>query len=81
MELGVGVRGPEQVAGVEKLAMARQVLLQAIAAGLVDSLSGQADGQPFEHGARLEDLDRLAVADLPYARAAVRLLVPQRRSL
>ena len=73
VELGVRVRGAEQVAGVEELAMEREVLPQALGTGLVDSLGGQADGEPFEHGARLEDLDRFAVADLPHACPAVRL--------
>ena len=42
-------------------------------AGIVDPLGGLADGQPFQDGAGLQDLDRLLVRDLPHARAAVRL--------
>ena len=33
----------------------------------------QPDGEPFEHGAGLEDLDRLLVGDRPHAGSAVRL--------
>ena len=52
--------------------MDREAPLQALGSGLVDALGGQADGQPFQHGARLEDLDRFAIADLPHPCPAVR---------
>ena len=73
MELGIRIGCAEQVAGVEELAMEREAPAQALGPGLVDSLGGLADGEAFEHGARLEDLDGFAVADLPDACPAVRL--------
>ena len=46
---------------------------QTRAARFVDPLGRQADGEPFENGAGLEDLDRLLVRDRPHPRAPVRL--------
>ena len=45
----------------------------AARADVVDPLGRHAHGEPFEHGAGLEDLDRLLVRDGPHAGAAMRL--------
>ena len=73
VQLGVRVRRAEQVAELEQLALTRETCLKTGDARIVDPLGGLADGKPLEDGAGLQDLDRLVVADLPHARAAVRL--------
>ena len=73
VQVGVRIRGAEQVARLEQLAMPRESRTEPLGSRLVDPLGGQAHGEPLEHGARLEDLDRLAVRYLAHARTAVRL--------
>ena len=71
MQLGVRVRGTEEIAALEQLALPRETRLQAGDARIVDALRGLADREPFEHGARLQDLDSLVVGDAPHARAPI----------
>ena len=73
MQVGVRVRCSEEVAPLEKLTVTDEAGLEPRDAGLVDALGGQPDGQAFEHGARLQNLDRLLVRDAPHARAPMRL--------
>ncbi len=73
VQVGVRVRGAEEVARLEQLPVSCERRTQPLRSGLVDPLGGQANGETLEHGAGLEDLDRLTVRDLTHARAAVRL--------
>ena len=73
MQVGIRVRGAEQVAGLEQRAVPCQRGPQPFGAGVVDPLGGEADGKPLEHGTRLEDLDRLDVGDLAHTGASMRL--------
>ena len=63
VQVGVRVRCPEEVAVLEELALTRETCLETGDARIVDALGGLADGKALEDGARLQDLDRLVVAD------------------
>ena len=61
VQVGVRVRGAEQIALLEELALTSETCLEAGDARVVDSFGGLADRKALEHGARLQDLDRLVV--------------------
>jgi hypothetical protein len=73
MQVGVRIRGAEQVTRLEERTMPRQNRLQPLCAGIVDPLGGQPHREALEHRACLEDLDRLGVGDLAHAGTPVRL--------
>ncbi len=73
VQVGVRVRCPEEIAVLEELTLPGETCLETGDACIVDSFGGPADGKALENGPRLQDLDRLVVADAPDTRASMGL--------
>jgi 3-hydroxyisobutyrate dehydrogenase-like beta-hydroxyacid dehydrogenase len=73
VQVAVGIRRPQEVSTLEELAVTRQTRTQTANAGVVDTLGCLTGREALEHGARLQDLDGLLVADSANARAPMRL--------
>ena len=73
VQLGVHVGRAEEVAALEQLTLRARGTPEPGAARVVDALGSLPDRKALEHGARLQDLDGLLVADAPHPRPAVRL--------
>ena len=73
----VGVRGREQIAGVEQPAHLGEDGAQVVHVLSGGMCGGLANGQPLERGARLQDLDRLGQRNAAHAGAAMGLELHQ----
>ena len=77
VKCGVLVRCAQQIAAVEQATHGGEDRLEVLDVAVLRPHRRVARGQPLEHGAGFEDLDRLALGHEPHPGAAVALVLDE----